>query len=84
MNAIKHWWANHVQKTMASLLILIDGINLAALELYHQDVVKLFGPTHGESVFSAIRIGLAAIIGIRAAKRKTVTPLPAPVPEATR
>lgn len=70
MNALKTFWNNHVQKSMASLLLLLDGANIAALEYYHQDVVQFFGPTHGQTVFSGIRMGLGAVIFWRAKQRK--------------
>ena len=79
---LKSWWDNHVQKTIASLLILIDGANVAMLEFYHQDIVRLW-PAHGESLFSGLRMALAAIIGIRALRRKQAS-MPAPAPGTLR
>ncbi len=81
MNWLKRWWEQHVQKTLASLLILLDGVNVAALEFYHQDIVRLVGVNHGESVFSGLRMLLAAVIGVRALRRKQ-SPLGAPVDAA--
>lgn len=82
MNALRHWFENHFQKSMAGILMLIDGINLAALQLYHDDIVQFFGPTRGPTVFSGLRMGLGALIFWRATSKKA--PLPAPATEATR
>lgn len=69
MNWFKSLWANHIQKSMASVLLLLDGANIAALEYYHQDVVQFFGPVHGQTAFSGIRMGLGAVIFWRARQR---------------
>lgn len=67
---LTHWYYAHVQKTMASVLLAIDGVNIAALEYYHADVVQFFGPTHGQTVFSVIRMSLASLIFWRARQRQ--------------
>ena len=68
MNWLKSWWQNHVQKTLGSLMILIDSANLAMVQAYQQDIVQFFG-NHGQTVYSALRLGLGALIVIRASQR---------------
>lgn len=71
MNWLKDFFTHHVQKSMSAILILIDSANLAALELVHTDVVQMFGPTRGPTIFSSLRIGLGMVIFARASFRKT-------------
>jgi hypothetical protein len=80
---IKAYWRAHTQKTLAAVLMLIDGANLAALQIYHDDIVQFFGPTRGPTVFSGLRMALGALIFWRATCKKAA-PLPAPAIEATR
>jgi len=82
MTWVHTWWEHHWQKSWAGVLMLIDGANLTAVQLYHDDIVQFFGPTKGPTVFSAIRIGLGALIFWRASSKKVS--LPAPASEATR
>lgn len=83
MNWIHKWWECHWQKSWAAVLMLVDGANLAALQIYHDDIVQFFGPTRGPTVFSGLRVGLGALIYWRATSKKA-TPLQAPTTEATR
>jgi len=68
---IKAYFRAHTQKTLAGVLMLIDGANLTALQLYHDDIVQFFGPTRGPSIFSGLRITLGAMIFWRATKKKS-------------
>jgi hypothetical protein len=77
MKLIKVWWANHVQKTLGCLMVAIDGINLALIQEYQQDIVQFFGH-YGQTIYSAIRLSLGALIVIRATQKKQAS-LPAPV-----
>lgn len=70
MNWLKSLWANHIQKSMAGLLIAFDTLNLAALQAYQQDIVQAFGEKRGPWIFSTARIALGAIIFFRASQKK--------------
>ena len=70
MNLIRTWWEEHFQKTWSSLLILIDGVNLVALQAYHDDIVQFFGPQRGPTTFSGIRMALGILIFWRASRKK--------------
>lgn len=82
MNAFKHWWANHVQKTAGSLLLLLDGASLAGYTALHDDIVQFFGH-HGPTIYSGGRMLLSGLIVWRATQRQK-PPMPAPAPEMTR
>lgn len=77
MKWLKSWWQNHVQKSVGMLLIALDSINLALIQEYQQDIVQFFGH-YGQTVYSGIRLGLGALIVIRATQKKAVA-LPPPV-----
>lgn len=77
MKLLKTWWANHVQKSVGMLMIALDGVNLALIQEYQQDIVQFFGH-YGQTVYSAIRLSLGAIIVVRATQKKQAA-LPAPV-----
>lgn len=83
MKWLHKWWECHWQKSWAAVLMLIDGVNLTALQLYQQDIVQFFGPQRGPTIFSGLRIGLGALIYWRATKRKDPS-MPPPDPQATR
>jgi len=77
MNWLRSFWQNHVQKSIGMLMITLDGVNLAIIQEYQQDIVQFFGH-YGQTVYSAIRLGLGALIVIRATQKKQA-PLPPPV-----
>jgi hypothetical protein len=77
MNWLKSWWTNHVQKSIGMLMIALDSANLAIIQEYQQDIVQFFGH-YGQTVYSAIRLGLGAVIVIRATQKKQAS-LPSPV-----
>lgn len=64
------YWAQHFQKTWAAVLMALDGVQLAALQIYREDIVQFFGPHRGPTIFSGIRLGLGALIYWRATQRK--------------
>ncbi len=70
MNRFKAYWTAHAQKTMASILMAIDAVNLTALQVYHDDIVQFFGPHRGPTIFSGLRMGLGALIFWRATQKK--------------
>lgn len=69
MNWLKNFWCNHVQKSIGMLLMTIDGVNIALIQEYQQDIVQFFGP-YGQTIYSGIRLGLGALIVIRATQKK--------------
>lgn len=77
MTWLKSWWANHVQKSIGLLMIGLDSANLAIIQEYQQDIVQFFGH-YGQTIYSAIRLSLGALIVIRATQKKQAA-LPAPV-----
>ena len=75
MKWLKNWWANHVQKSIGMLMIALDSANLAIIQEYQQDIVQFFGH-YGQTVYSAIRLGLGALIVIRATQKKQESLIP--------
>lgn len=77
MKLLKTFWTNHVQKSIGMLMFAIDGINMALIQEYEQDIVQFFGH-YGQTIYSAIRLSLGAVIVIRATQKKQAS-LPPPV-----
>jgi len=77
MNWLHSFWQNHIQKSVGMLMIALDGVNLALIQEYQQDIVQFFGH-YGQTVYSGIRLGLGALIVIRATQKKQAS-LPPPV-----
>jgi len=54
-NYLKWFWANHVQKTLAGLLLALGSIDLAG---FHDELLAVFGHVG----YAVVRIG--ALVGI--------------------
>lgn len=77
MNLWRRFYANHIQKTAGSLLLLLDASTLAGYTALHDDIVQFFGH-HGPTVYSGGRMLLSGLIVWRATQKKE-PPLPPPV-----
>lgn len=77
MNALRQWYRDHLQKTLASLLGMLAVFDLTP----YGDAITTVVGTKG---YAVIRLVVAGAIFWRALQVRQQRPLPAPDPSANR
>lgn len=69
--AVMHaFWCNHVQKSMASVIVVLAGADLGALTVYQKDIAHLLGDARAGTFMSLARLVCGGAVLWRAVTAK--------------